>query len=301
MEIIKLAPRGYCYGVVNALKMVEEAMIDHPHEQIYIMGIIIHNKIVKDALDKKGVISLYDNNKTRLELLEDINEGVIIFSAHGSDQAVVNLAKEKGLIVYDAVCKDVVKTHDSIKEYLSEDYEILYVGKKQHPEAVASMSINPKKIKIIESINDIKDIKISDKTMVTNQTTMSKYDTADIFQAIKVINPNVIILDEICNATIRRQEAVMNCTNVDTLYVVGDNLSNNCNNLVKLAKHNIPKVFLLESANDINPEDLKNAHRIAVTSGASTPNIIFEQVCTYLSNYPKINPQTIDYDFKSIL
>ena len=301
MEIIKLAPRGYCYGVVNALKMVEEAMIDHPHEQIYIMGIIIHNKIVKEVLDKKGVISLYDNNKTRLELLEDINDGVIIFSAHGSDQAVVNLAKEKGLVVYDAICKDVTKTHNIIHQYLAKEFDIIYVGKKDHPEAIASKSINPEKIQVISSLKDLENLDIKNNTLVTNQTTMSKYDTFDIFKEIHSKNPNVIIVDEICNATKMRQDAVMNCTNVDILYVVGDTLSNNCNNLVKLAKHNIPKVFLLESTDDINPEDLKTAHRIAVTSGASTPNVVFEQVCTYLSNYPKISSLTIDYDFKSIL
>ncbi|NLC54764.1 MAG: 4-hydroxy-3-methylbut-2-enyl diphosphate reductase [Erysipelothrix sp.] len=301
MEVVAIRPRGYCYGVVNALNVVKDAVKDHPQQKIYVLGIIIHNKFIKEALDRLGVISLYDNNKTKLELLDQINEGVVVFSAHGISQEVVDKAIEKGLIVYNATCRDVIKTQDIVKEYLDKNFDVLYIGKEKHPEAEAMLSINPKKIALVTNLNDIEKLDIKNNTIVTNQTTMSIYDTKDIMDAIRAKNPNVLVINEICNATKMRQEALLDLKDFDMVYVVGDHLSNNSNNLVKIAKTNVSKVQLIESVMDIKDIDLNNIKRIGVTAGASTPTSITQQVIDYLNKYPNTTAKDRVIDYSKLL
>lgn len=298
MEVVAIRPRGYCYGVVNALRVVKEAVKDHPDKKIYILGIIIHNKFIKEALDRLGVVSVYDHNKTKMELLETIDEGVVIFSAHGIAEDVVDRALEKGLTVYNATCRDVIKTQEIVKEYLSNGYQVLYIGKKNHPEAEAMLSIDLDNIHLITNFQDLENINISNKCIVTNQTTMSIYDTKDIVDEIKKLNSNVFVINEICNATQMRQEALLNLKDFDLLYVVGDHLSNNTNNLAKIAKNSVNIVRLIESVMDIDEKDLINIKRVGVTAGASTPTSITQQVIDYLEKYPNTTDadRIIDYD-----
>lgn len=301
VEVVAIKPRGYCFGVVNALNVVKAAVKDHPDKQIHVLGIIIHNKFIKQALDNLGVISVYDKNKTRLELLEEINDGVVVFSAHGIDENVVNRAKEKGLIIYDATCRDVIKTQDIVKDYLKQDYQVLYIGKDKHPEAEAMLAIDPNNIKLITSLKDLDKINITNKTIVTNQTTMSIYDTKDVMDKIIEINPNVLVINEICNATKMRQEALLDLDGFDLLYVVGDYLSNNTNNLKKIAKNSVKKVLLVESVMDINDDDLKNINKVGVTAGASTPASISQQVIDYLNNYPNVTSSDKEINYSKLL
>lgn len=301
VEVVAIKPRGYCFGVVNALNVVKAAVKDHPDKQIHVLGIIIHNKFIKQALDNLGVISVYDKNKSRLELLEEINDGVVVFSAHGVDENVVNRAKEKGLIIYDATCRDVIKTQDIVKDYLKQDYQVLYIGKDKHPEAEAMLAIDPNNIKLITSLKDLDKINITNKTIVTNQTTMSIYDTKDVMDKIIEINPNVLVINEICNATKMRQEALLDLDGFDLLYVVGDYLSNNTNNLKKIAKNSVKKVLLVESVMDINDDDLKNINKVGVTAGASTPASISQQVIDYLNNYPNVTSSDKEINYSKLL
>ena len=300
MDVVAIKPRGYCYGVINALNVVKEATKNHPDKKIHILGIIIHNKFIKQALDNLGVVSIYDNSKSKMQLLDRINEGVVIFSAHGTAQDVLDKAIDKGLIVYNAVCRDVTKTQNIVKDYLSQDYQILYIGKENHPEAQAMLAID-NKICLITSVDDLGSIKISDKSMVTNQTTMSIYDTKEIIDKITELNNNVIVINEICNATKMRQEALLNLSDFDLLYVVGDHLSNNSNNLAKIGKNSVNKVKLIESVLDIEATDLINVKKVAVTSGASTPNSLTQQVITYLEKFPNVTSKDKEIDYAILL
>ncbi len=301
MEVVAISPRGYCFGVVNALQVVKKAIKEHPNEKVHILGIIIHNKFIKEALDRLGVISVYSKDKTRMELLEQIDEGVVIFSAHGTPDAVIQKALDKNLIIYNAVCRDVTKTQDIVKDYLNKDYKVLYIGKDKHPEAEAMVSIDPNNITLITNLDSLKGISIIDKTIVTNQTTMSIYDTKDIMDKIIAINPSVTIINEICNATKIRQEALLDLKDYDLIYVVGDYLSNNTNNLSKIAKNSVAKVILIESVKDIDEQDLINVNKVGVTSGASTPTSITQQVIDYLKKYPSVTPADKEIDYSKLL
>ncbi|MXQ73779.1 4-hydroxy-3-methylbut-2-enyl diphosphate reductase [Clostridiaceae bacterium DONG20-135] len=288
MEIIKVTPRGYCKGVVRAISMAKEAVQKYPDTPIYVLGMLVHNRYIVDALKHMGIHTLESDTKSKILLLDDIEEGVVIFTAHGIDPKCIEKAKAKGLIVIDASCPDVLKTQELVKERLKQGYEILYIGKAGHPEATAVCSLSDH-IHLLTSLADLKSVKPADKVFVTNQTTMSFQDIEQFFRQIHKRIPQAEFSQEICNATRIRQEAVAALKNIDLLYVVGDKASNNSNRLAEIAQANdeIRQVCLIENALDIGLDQLADVKRVAVTSGASTPTYLTAQVITFLEQQEK--------------
>lgn len=295
MEIIKVTPRGYCKGVVRAISMAKEAVQKYPDTPIYVLGMLVHNRYIVDALEHMGIHTMESDTKSKIQLLDDIEEGVVIFTAHGIDPKCIEKAKAKGLIVIDASCPDVLKTQELVKERLKQGYEILYIGKAGHPEATAVCSLSDH-IHLLTSLADLKSVKPADKVFVTNQTTMSFQDIEQFFRQIHKRIPQAEFSQEICNATRIRQEAVAALKNIDLLYVVGDKASNNSNRLAEIAQANdeIRQVCLIENALDIGLDQLADVKRVAVTSGASTPTYLTAQVITFLEQQEKHIYPTID-------
>lgn len=287
MEIIKVAPRGYCKGVVRAINIAKEAVKQYPNEQIHVLGMLVHNRYVMEALQQLNIHAIDDKTKTREELLDQIHSGVVIFTAHGISPHVIKKAEEKGLKWIDASCPDVVKTQDIVKAYLQQGYEIFYIGKKFHPEAEAVCSLDDH-IHLIETAKDIPHHMQDSSIFVTNQTTMSMFDVQHIFEAIQEIYPNAVVCEEICNATRIRQEAVaaLKGKQIDVLFVVGDPHSNNSNRLAQIGKEQgIPHVYLIDDVTQITTEQLNHVNKVAVTAGASTPTYLTNQVIHYLEHY----------------
>ena len=283
MEIKRITPSGYCKGVVNAINIVKKTKEKYPNKKIYVLGMIVHNSYVVDSLNSLGIITLDDPFKTKEELLDKINEGVVIFTAHGISDKIKEKALQKGLIIVDATCVDVLKNKELINSYLNKDYDILYFGKKKHPEAEAVLAISDK-IHLISNKEDIENLNIkNEKLVITNQTTMSYLEMDDLLKKVKEKYPNIIVEKEICNATSSRQKALCEIKDGDVLYVVGDKKSNNTSKLVMLGKNNFKKVFLINKADEINKEDLKQVNKVYVTAGASTPPFLIDEVITYLS------------------
>ena len=283
MEIKKVVPSGYCKGVVNAIKLAKQTRNDNPNVPIYVLGMLVHNSFVSKELEQLGIVTLDDTNTSKLELLDKIDNGIVIFTAHGISNDVVQKAKAKGLICVDATCDDVLKTQNIIRQHLDDGYEVIYFGKKNHPEAQAVLSISDK-IHLVSNMNDLHCLKINDeKVFLTNQTTMSILELQDLIKESKKIYPNIKIQEEICNATSSRQLAITNLQNCDLLYVVGDSKSNNTNKLVEIGiNHGIKKVLLIQNFKDINTNDLINVNNIYVTAGASTPPVLIDEVINYL-------------------
>lgn len=293
MEIIKVTPRGYCKGVVRAIELAKQAALNYPNQTIYILGMLVHNKYVVEALSHYGIKTLPNSNKSKEELLDSIEEGVVIFTAHGIHPSIKQKAIDKGLTVIDATCPDVLTTTTLVSEHIKQGYHILYIGKKGHPEASAVCDFN-KNITLIQNEDDIHRLPNYDKLFVTNQTTMSIYDIETLFNRIKNKFPQAVFAEEICNATRIRQEAIAKLTNVDVLVIVGDRASNNSNRLAQIGKeHGIKRVYLIDDANDLLQVSLKEADRIAVSSGASTPTYLTNQVIDFLQNN-KQQPQVIE-------
>ena len=283
MEIKRVVPSGYCKGVVNAINIVKKTKEEYPNENIYILGMIVHNSYVSKQMEDLGVITLEDPNLSKEELLDTIDKGVVIFTAHGISDKIKQKALDKGLICVDASCVDVLKNKDLIKSYLDKGYDVVYFGKKNHPEAEAILSLS-NSIHLVSNISDIDNLNISnDNLFITNQTTMSYLEVEDMLKLIKDKYPTCIIQKEICNATSSRQLAITNIKDGDVLYVVGDVKSNNTNKLKEIGSKYFKKVFLISNYKEINKKDLVNENKIYVTAGASTPPILIDEVIDYLS------------------
>lgn len=285
MLVKGIVPRGYCKGVVRAIEIAKKQ--SHQTTPVYILGMIVHNQYIVNALEDLGIQTIDIKGKTRLELLDEINEGKVIITAHGASQKVFDKAKEKGLEVIDASCLDVIKTHDLIQDKLNEGYEILYIGKKGHPEAEGAISIDEKRIHLITKIDDLKTIDPTKKYVMTNQTTMSLYDVYDLCEKAKEILPFVEIEKETCTATKIRQEAIKNIEDdVDIIFIVGDPHSNNTRKLASIAQdYHECDVHMIESIDDLEISWLKNKRYAAVSSGASTPTYLTNQVIDYLKQF----------------
>ncbi|MFZ5815892.1 MAG: 4-hydroxy-3-methylbut-2-enyl diphosphate reductase [Bacillota bacterium] len=285
MDVIKITPRGYCYGVVDAIQLVKQiARNPDTPRPIYVLGLIVHNHHVVEEMESLGVISL--DGEDRLALLEQVESGTVVFTAHGVSPAVKVRAKQKGLHVVDATCPDVTKTHRLIEELVGQGYEIIYIGKKGHPEPEGAIGVAPRHVHLVEREADLDRLTFSpdQRLAVTNQTTLSQWDTRLLMERIKERWPQTEVYNEICLATQLRQEAVAKqAPEADLVIVVGDKRSNNSNRLVQVARELAGReAYLVDNVTEINPDWLKGKKRVAVTSGASTPTQITREVIQYL-------------------
>jgi 4-hydroxy-3-methylbut-2-en-1-yl diphosphate reductase len=287
MNVIKIAPRGYCYGVVDAMVMAKQAADDKSLPRpIYILGMIVHNQHVVDAFEREGVITLDGAN--RLELLEHITEGTVVFTAHGVSPEVKRRAAARGLRVIDATCPDVTRTHDLIRDRVKEGYDIIYIGRKGHPEPEGAVGVAPDHVHLVENQADIDALDLdNDKIAVTNQTTMSQWDTSDLMQAVKQKYPQAEIYNEICMATQTRQQAVAEeAKDADLCIVVGDPRSNNSNRLAQVSQEIAgTPAHRVADVTEIDREWLRGVTSVAVTAGASTPTAITNEVLQFLEQF----------------
>jgi 4-hydroxy-3-methylbut-2-enyl diphosphate reductase len=294
MEVLRITPRGYCYGVVDAMVLAQKVAKSREFPRpIYILGMIVHNRYVVEAFEKEGIITLDGEN--RLELLESIEKGTVIFTAHGVSPEVRRRAAEKGLTVVDATCPDVTKTHVLIREKAAQGYEVVYIGKKGHPEPEGAIGEAPDRVHLVENEDDVDRLSLqSDKIIITNQTTMSQWDTKHLMDKVLQKYPHAEVYNEICLATQLRQEAVAEqAKECDLVIVVGDPRSNNSNRLAQVAEE-IAKVkaHRVQDVSEIQPQWLLGCKRVGVTAGASTPTPVTREVITYLEQFDPEDPST---------
>ena len=287
MDVIKVTPRGYCYGVVDAMELARKAAKDPAIPRpIYIIGLIVHNRFAVDELTALGVTTL--DGADRAAMIEQVSEGTVIFTAHGVSPLVKQRARERGLHVIDATCPDVTKTHDLVRDLVARDYLILYIGKKGHPEPEGVIGEAPDRVLLVENEADLAAVPErftqAARLAVTTQTTLSQWDTAALITAIQARFPQVEVYNEICRATQVRQEAVAKmAVGADLTIVVGDPRSNNTNRLVQVAEERAQSPAIrVESLDDLKPELLEGKKRVAITSGASTPSQLTRQVIQYV-------------------
>ncbi|GIO05278.1 4-hydroxy-3-methylbut-2-enyl diphosphate reductase [Brevibacillus reuszeri] len=294
MEVIKISPRGYCYGVVDAMVLALRTAqnFDLPRP-IHILGMIVHNAHVVEAFEKQGIKTL--DGEDRLALLDQVNEGTIIFTAHGVSPEVRKKAREKGLTVVDATCPDVTKTHDLIREKVADGYHVIYIGKKGHPEPEGAIGIAPEHVHLVQKVEELDALEVhADKLIVTNQTTMSQWDVKHLMDAIIKRFPRVEVHNEICLATQVRQEAVAEQVGeADVCIVVGDPRSNNSNRLAQVSEEiaNVPS-YRIADLSELDIEWLRGKKNVAVTSGASTPTPLTKEVISFLEQFDEFNPAT---------
>lgn len=283
MKVKKVIPCGYCKGVVNAIALAKQTKQENINTPVYILGMIVHNKHVVRELEDIGIITLDTSIKTKEEWIEQINDGIIILTAHGTPSIIKEKIKNKGLKLIDATCKDVLKTEEIIKKYSESGYQIIYYGIKNHPESISATSISSSVI-LIENENDINKCDLNKKSVFINQTTMSSIKSKDLFENIKDKFKQLNYINGTCNATDSRQNAIRDLKDCTVLYIIGDIASNNTNKLKDVAKEcNIKKVYLIDNKNEININDLEENDNVYVTAGASTPPHLIDETIEYLN------------------
>jgi len=290
MEVIKISPRGYCYGVVDALQLVRQAAHDPQHPRpIYVIGQIVHNRHAIEELTALGVITL--DGPDRANILAQVATGTVIFTAHGVSPLVKQRARERGLHCLDATCPDVTVTHDLVHTLVADGYYILYIGKKGHPEPEGVLGEVPGHISLIETEADVDMLHLTPQQQarlaLSTQTTLSQWDTRRVIEYVRQKFPQVEIHIDICAATQSRQEAVVaQARGADLTIVVGDPRSNNTNRLVQVSQElaGVPAVRI-EDLSQLQTAWLQGKKRVAVTAGASTPSQLTREVIRFLEQY----------------
>jgi 4-hydroxy-3-methylbut-2-enyl diphosphate reductase len=276
MNIILAKPRGFCAGVTRAIETVEKALAKFG-PPIYVRHEIVHNKFVVESLRKKGAIFVDE--------VDQIPVGAItIFSAHGVSDKVEEDSLSRGLNIIDATCPLVSKVHREAKKYEEENYEIILIGHKGHPEVEGTSGRVKKDVILVTDENDARNVEIKNPTKIAyvTQTTLSVDDTKKIVKILEKRFPQMqqgLATKDICYATQNRQDAVRDISKlVDVLLVIGAQNSSNSNRLRDLGEEYGLPSYLINGASDVDERWLENAKNIGLTAGASAPEVLVQDV-----------------------
>ena len=284
MDVVRITPRGYCHGVVDAFRIAKRVR-ESTEGPVRMLGHLVHNTHATEELQRQG-IELVDP-PDRLSGLETIDGGTVIFTAHGVSPQVVQRAAEKGLNAIDATCSDVVRTHDLVRDLAGRGYDVVYIGRRGHPEPEGVSGEAPGKVHLVQDLEDVERLEIgNERVAVTCQTTLSVWDTEELIAAVKRRYPGAEVHNEICRATQERQEAAVEAArDVDLVIVVGSPRSSNSNRLVEVVRKLAGKpAHLVDRMEDIDPRWFEGVRRVGVTSGASTPTQLTRRVIEHLES-----------------
>jgi 4-hydroxy-3-methylbut-2-enyl diphosphate reductase len=273
-EVLLAEPRGFCAGVDRAIEIVERALTRFGRP-IYVRHEIVHNTYVVNDLKSKGAIFIED--------LAAVPPGAtLVFSAHGVSQAVRKEAAQRGFQVFDATCPLVTKVHVEVAKLAKEGFEFIMIGHKGHPEVEGTMGQLTEGIYLVEETQDVQQVRPrGDKLAVVTQTTLSVDDAAQILAEVKRCFPHVREpkKQDICYATQNRQDAVkVLAPAVDVVIVVGSPTSSNSNRLRELAQRLGTAAYMVEGAQDLQPQWFEGGRRVGLTAGASAPDVLVQQV-----------------------
>ena len=274
-KVILAKPRGFCAGVERAIEVVEQALERFPGP-VYVRKEIVHNPHVVNALRQKGA--------RFVDELTDVPEGATaIFSAHGVSPAVHEAARQRRLRVVDATCPLVTKVHVEAIRYAREGYTLLLIGHEGHEEVEGTMGEAPAAIRLVQTVEEAAAIAVDnpEKVAVITQTTLSVDDTRDIVEALKRRFPKLVVprKDDICYATQNRQNAVKAIVKeVEVVLVIGAKNSSNSIRLTEVAEDAGKRAYLINDASEINPAWFEQVRCVGVTSGASAPEHLVQDV-----------------------
>ena len=278
-KVLLLKPRGFCAGVVRAIDIVQIAL-DTFGAPIYVRKEIVHNSYVVNDLAQKGAIFVNE--------LDEVPAGArVIYSAHGVSPAVRQGAKERGLKVIDATCPLVTKVHIEAIKFAKQGYSLVLVGHRDHEEVQGTQGEAPNVTQVVSTVEEVAALVVPDPNKVAylTQTTLSLDEARYMIEALRKKFPNIAgpHAQDICYATENRQTAVKNVAHgADLVLVVGSRNSSNSNRLVEVS-HNIgTHSYLIDKAEDIKPEWLEGVATVAITAGASAPEILVQEVVAYL-------------------
>ncbi|MDA7705294.1 4-hydroxy-3-methylbut-2-enyl diphosphate reductase [Rickettsiales bacterium] len=276
VNIFLANPRGFCAGVTRAITTVENALLKFGRP-IYVKHEIVHNKFVVNDLKNKGAIFVDEIS----EIPKDAN---VIFSAHGVSNKVETEAQNNNLKIIDATCPLVSKVHKAAQKYEENNYEIILIGHKNHPEVEGTKGRVKQDVLLVSDQEDAKKVQVQDpdKIAFVTQTTLSLDDTKGIIEILSQRFPKIeqrLYKKDICYATQNRQNAVRDLAKKSELIlVIGSKNSSNSNRLRDLAIETGSKSYLIDNKSFIDKKWLKGVKNIGITAGASAPEILVEEV-----------------------
>lgn len=281
-RVLLLKPRGFCAGVVRAVDIVKIAL-ETFGAPIYVRKEIVHNRFVVNDLIEKGAIFVED--------IDQVPEGMrVIYSAHGVSPAVKEQSKERKLKVIDATCPLVTKVHVEAIKFAKQGYSLVLVGHRDHDEIEGTLGEAPDVTQVVSSPEEVQSLVVPDPDRVAylTQTTLSLDEARDIIKALKDKFPNIVgpPSQDICYATENRQTAVKNVAHkADLVLVVGSTNSSNSNRLVEVSNNLNTQSYLIDNSAAIDPKWLENVSTVAITAGASAPEVLVEEVVSYLKDH----------------
>lgn len=281
MQIVLANPRGFCAGVRMAIDVVDQVLdIVDGSETVYVYHEIVHNRHVVDRFVDRGVVFID-------ELREVPHGSIVVFSAHGISPAIRQEAQDRGLRAIDATCPLVTKVHSRAIRYSRQGYQILLVGHRNHQEIIGTFGEAPEQTQVVESVEDIHNLKIDDpdKLVYLTQTTLSVDDANLIIAALKDAFPNIKEppTEDICYATTNRQAAVRQIApHCDLVIVVGSQNSSNSVRLTEIAQNSGTRAVRIDDVRELDPAWYPNGdERVMLTAGASAPEDLVSAICRH--------------------
>ena len=283
MRLILANPRGFCAGVNMAIECVDKvlAVMGPP---VFVYHEIVHNRHVVDGFRRRGVTFVDDVNS--------VPEGrVIVYSAHGISPAVRAAARARRLIEIDATCPLVTKVHMEVLRYARDGYKIIFIGHRNHDEAIGTMGEAPNHIIVVESVEEVQKLAFPPgmKLAFVTQTTLSLFDAQKVIDALKARFPGIRhpAKDDVCYATTNRQQAVtLLSPEADLVLVIGSKNSSNSLRLVETARGVGRAGYLIDDESEVDPSWFDGVETVLVTAGASAPeHLVDGLICRLKRDY----------------
>ena len=287
LKILLAYPRGFCAGVDRAIEIVKKTLKKFG-APVYVRHEIVHNTQVVENLKKLGAVFV--------EELDEIKDRTrpVIFSAHGVPKSVPEDASNKKMFYIDATCPLVTKVHREAERHNKNGYKIILIGHKGHPEVIGTMGQIPEEnIVLVETVNDVENIKIDEPVAYVTQTTLSVDDTKEIIKSLEKKFPKIKspIKEDICYATTNRQNAVKQIASLcDMFFVIGSDNSSNSKRLVEVAKNaGCTKAQLVNFKKELPIKEIIQCNKIGLTSGASAPEKLVQDFISEIKKYTDVS------------